>query len=499
MVSPILFVVGPLAAAFLMIFINNRAVALALSLATPALLAVLGLSWLPVVLQRAQPILVASLSAPLGIPMSIDALAASMAILVAVSATLVVLYSSSYMKGSHHEVRYYAVVMILLTSAFGFVLTRDLFNLFVFFEILCISSFILVSWEQNAPSLEASFKYMVLGAIGSTFLLVAIALSYRLAGRLDMAGIAQAYAGAPKAYTALAAALFLFGVGVEAAIFPVNTWLPDAHSSAPSSISAILSGFVIELSLLVVFRVLNTVFGAVDMLPVLMVVAIIGVVVGEFSAYAQKDLKRMLAYSSVSQIGIMLFAFSIGTPESAQAGLQHLLMHTGAKSALFLIAGYFIVRTGSRLVEDYVGLGRRMPVSAALFGLAALSLVGAPPLFGFFTKLQILQAAAGSGGALAWAGIAIILLGTAVEAMYLFRVLRILFSTAHDAENAPENATGAEATHTEMAGLTGPREIPLAPMTAIALFTALVVFGALLLPALSSMIGPIAEGLANLR
>jgi len=478
MVSPILFIIAPLAAAFLMIFINNRGVALALSLLTSLGLTVLGFSWLPYTLAQAQPILVASIKAPMGIPLSLDALGAGMAIIVAVSATLVVLYSSTYMRKGHHEVRYYAVVMILLTSAFGLVLTRDIFNLFVFFEILCISSYILVSWEQCGAALEASFKYMVLGSIGSTFLLVSIALSYRIAGSLAMADIAKAFAlEANRGYVVLAAVTFLFGVGVEAAIFPVNTCLPDAHSSAPSSISAILSGFVIELALVVTFRVLNTVFAAVEILPVLQAIAIIGVIVGEFSAFGQKDLKRMLAYSSISQIGIMLFAFSLGTDAGSQAGLSHLLMHAGAKSALFLIAGYFILRTGSRMIDDYAGLGRRMPVSAALFGLAALSLVGAPPLFGFFTKFQILSAAADVGGVMATFGIVAILSGTVLEAIYLFRVLRVLFAKA------------GESTREEMAW---------PAMASVVLFTALVVFGALLLPALSSMLGPIASGLATL-
>ncbi len=477
MVSPMLFIIAPLAAAFLMIVINNKAVAFGLSLLISLALGILGISWLPYAMAQAQPIVVAGIKAPMGIPLSLDALGAGMALVVAFSAALVVLYSASYMRGGHHRVRYYAVVMILLTSAFGLVLTRDIFNLFVFFEILCISSYILVSWEQSGAALEASFKYMVLGSVGSTFLLVSIALAYKVAGSLAMADIAVAFASAPRGYVVLAAVTFLFGVGVEAAIFPVNTWLPDAHSSAPSSISAILSGFVIELALVVMFRVLNTAFAAVELIPVLQALALIGVLVGEFSAFGQKDLKRLLAYSSVSQIGIMLFAFSLGTTAGAQAGLSHLLMHAGAKSALFLIAGYFIVRSGSRLIEDYRGLGRTMPLSAALFGLAALSLVGAPPLFGFFTKFQVLSAAAAVGGGIAWFGIGAILLGTVLEAVYLFRVIRVLFAPSEDMART---------------------EMDWPALASVTLFTALVVFGALLLPALSSMIGPIAEGLATL-
>ncbi len=484
MVSPMLFIIAPLGAAFLMTSINRREIALVLSLLTAAGLGLLGFSWLPATLELAQPVVAAAIRGPMGIALSLDALGTALAIIVALSTTLVLLYSSSYLPKGHHEVRYYAVVMLLMASSFGLVLARDVFNLFVFFEILCISSYILVSWEQTGAALEASFKYMVLGSIGSIFILVSIALSYHVAGSLAMADIAQAFRTAPKAYGIMAAVLFLFGFGVEAAIFPVNTWLPDAHSSAPSSISALLSGFVIELALLVVFRVQNTVFATVDMLPVLQVLGISGVIVGEFAAFGQKDLKRMLAYSSISQVGIMLFAISLGTTAGAQAGVYHVIMHAGAKSALFLIAGYFILRTGRRLVEDYRGLGQRMPVSAALFGLAALSLLGAPPLFGFFTKFMILSAAASAGGGLAWFGIAAILLGTVLEALYLFRVIRTLFAPGDTV------APGGRVVRAEM---------DLPALVAVAVFTALVVFGALLLPALSSMIGPIANGLVTLH
>ncbi len=484
MVSPILFILAPLAAAFLMVFVNHKTFAAALALLVSAGLGALALSWLPYALQAAQPVVVAAIPAPLGIPLTLDALGTGLALIVAVSVLLVVLYSTAYMKDSHAPVTYYAVLMLLMTSSFGLVLTRDIFNLFVFFEILCIASYILVSWEQTGAALEAAFKYMVLGSIGSTFILVAIALAYKVAGSLAMADIAAAFATAPKGYAVLAGVLFLFGMGVEAAIFPVNTWLPDAHSSAPSSISAILSGFVIELSLVVAFRVLTTVFGALDLLPVFGVLALAGVLVGEFAAYSQTELKRALAYSSIGQIGVMLFALSLGTPEGGRAALQHLLMHSGAKSALFLSAGYFILRTGNRDIGAYRGLGRRMPVTGALFALAALSLIGLPPLFGFFTKFQVLSAAAAQNGALAWIGIAVILLGTILEAVYFFRVVRTLFS-ADDAAPATDRAKSYE------------MEWPA--LAAVALFAALVVFGALLLPTLSAVMGPMADGLSVLN
>lgn len=477
MVSPMLFIIGPLGAAFLMILIQRRVVSLVLALATALGLGVLAFSWLPLTVQGPQPMVVASIPTPLGIPLSLDALGAGMALIVALSALLVILYSSSYMKDDHAPVTYYAVVMLLLMASFGLVLTRDLFNLFVFFEILCISSYILVAWEQNSSALEASFKYMVLGSIGSTFMLVAIALAYRAAGSLAMADIAKAFSQADRGEVIVAAVLFLFGMGVEAAIFPVNTWLPDAHSSAPSSISALLSGFVIELSLVVLFRLGGTVFAHLNLLPVLQGIAIAGILVGEFSAFAQREVKRTLAYSSIAQVGLMLFALSLGTPEGAQAGLMQLLMHAAAKSTLFLVAGYFILRTGSRFMEDYKGLGRSMPLSGLFFGLAALSLVGVPPFLGFFTKWGILQAAVSVGGLMPWIGIISILLGTTLEAVYLFRIFQILY------------AKGEKERTVEM-------EWPA--VTAVALFVLVVFLGYFLLPVLNPVAASAANALTNL-
>ena len=477
MVSPLLFIIGPLGTAFLMILLNRRLVSLILALAVTLALGILALSWLPLTLQAAQPMVVASIPAPLGIPLSLDALGAGMAIIVALSALLVILYSSTYLRNDHAPVTYYAVVMLLLMASFGLVLTRDLFNLFVFFEILCISSYILVAWEQNSSALEASFKYMVLGSIGSTFMLVAIALAYRAAGSLAMADIAKAFSQANQGEVIVAAVLFLFGMGVEAAIFPVNTWLPDAHSSAPSSISALLSGFVIELSLVVLFRLGGTVFAQIHLLPVLQSIAIAGILVGEFSAFAQHEVKRTLAYSSIAQVGLMLFALSLGSPEGAQAGLLQLLMHAAAKSTLFLVAGYFILRTGSRFMEDYKGLGRRMPLSGLFFGLAALSLIGVPPFFGFFTKWGILQAAVNLGGTIAWIGITSILLGTTLEAIYLFRIFQILYAKGENDQVA---------------------EMEWPAVTAVALFVLVVVFGYFLVPVLTPVAGVAANALTNL-
>jgi formate hydrogenlyase subunit 3/multisubunit Na+/H+ antiporter MnhD subunit len=295
-------------------------------------------------------------------------------------------------------------------------------------------------------------------------------------------------------------------MGLEAAIFPVNAWLPDAHSSAPSSISAVLSGFVIELALVVLFRVALTVFAAVDLLAILPILAIAGILVGEVAAWAQTELKRTLAYSSIGQIGIILFALSLGTRIGAQAALGHLFMHAGAKSVLFLVAGYFILRTGSHRISDYRGLAARMPVSATLFAIAALSLLGVPPLLGFFTKFRIVAAAAaatgggGAGAGLIWFGIAAILFGTVLEGAYLFRIVTTLFDRTGVETSAESEANGSVTTNTVVTarGSGSSAELDLPAMAAVVVFVALLLFGVLVLPQIDGIVNPAASVLASL-
>jgi len=465
MVSPILFIVIPLAASFLTVLIGKNGGARILAILTGLALTGLGWSWFRADLTAPVSVVIAGIASPLGIQLSMDRLSAALALLISVSGLLVIIYNQSYLKSEEAQSKHYAVLLLLMAASFGILLTRDLFNLFVFYEILCISSYILVASEETKASFEASLKYLLLGSVGSLFMLIAIGLAYRVSGSLAMDDIGRALSEADSSYAMLTAALFVLGMGIEAAIFPVNTWLPDAHSSAPSSISAVLSGFVIELALIVLLRISITVFSSVDLMLPMRFMALAGILIGELAAYGQTELKRTLAYSSMGQVGLMLFALTLGTEAASQAGMAHLVMHTGAKSVLFLIAGYFILRTGKRDIASYSGLGRRMPLTGVLFVIAALSLVGVPPLFGFFTKFKILSAAAASGATGAWLGVGVILLGTVLEASYLFRVVRTLYSESSERDRI---------------------KMDFPALIAVLGFTLLVIFGSFLLPLIPS-------------
>ena len=339
---------------------------------------------------------------------------------------LVSLYAISYIKEGATQ-KYHMLFLLLLTGATGAALTADIFNLFVFCEIVCISSFALVAYTGSKAGVESATKYLIQGSIGSSFFLIAIGLIYGQFGTLNMAAIAQQIHNVKPINVYLPIAMIISGIGVEAAIFPINAWLPDAHSSAPSTISAVLSGIAIKIGLYVILRFVFTIFGATNLLLILIITGIATILIGEFSAFSQHNIKRMLAYSSTGQIGLILFAISLGTPQGVSAGFFQLITHTLSKSILFLSSGYMIVKAGSMEMENMEGMGKRMPVSSLSFTVGAFSLIGLPPFIGFPSKFLIIKAAISKGDALSITLIILVLLGTIIEAAYFFRTIQTLY------------------------------------------------------------------------
>ncbi len=407
---------------------------------------------------------------PWGINLQVGALGVGLAALIALISLLVAVYALTYIR-IEAEPRYHMLFLLLVTGATGIVLTGDIFNLFVFLEILCLSAYGLTATLGDKNGTEAAFKYLVQGSVGSSLVLIAIALIYGLFGTLNMAHIASLAPSANHHTLVLIALLFVTGIGVEAAVFPLNAWLPDAHSSAPSSISAVLSGFVIEMALVVMLKVLYSVLGLPTLAPVLGVLGVLTLLVGEFVAFRQTNIKRVLAYSSVGQLGLILFAFSLHTPEGIAAGLLQLGNHALAKSILFLAAGYMIARTGAYDYRSYSKLAQKMPLACGAFTIGALALIGVPPLFGFFSKFRIITAAANAGGAGELTAILWILGGTVVEAAYFLRIIQVLYFGAPESETAPAPAAA---------------EAPPLPVLAMAVLVLLLLIGLVYLPFVTS-------------
>ena len=327
--------------------------------------------------------------------------------MVLVLGTFVILFSGPYMAGEASEEKYYAMLLAMIGMMLGLVCARDLFNLWVWFEGMAISSYLLVAfYREQAASLEAGMKYLVQSATGSVMVLMGIALVLANAGTLDMPEVQQAVTGSGVSRLTLlaAGALFVIGFGVKVAMVPLHTWLPDAHSQAPSGISAMLSGVVIEAGLIAMLRALSALTGfSVSWGILFMAFGALNILYGNLLALRQTMVKRMLAYSSLSHIGYILLGFGItfysGTTLGAQGAFFHLLNHMLMKGLAFLSVGAFIYGMflqnnshASLKVEDLAGTAQKYPWVALALSIAVLGLGGLPPLAGFMSKWQIFVA-----------------------------------------------------------------------------------------------------------
>ncbi len=313
---------------------------------------------------------------------------------------LAVLFSVRYLSADTGQEKFYALFLLMVGSINGLACTADLFNLWVWFELMAISTYTLVAFYRSLRgALEAGVKYLVQSAIGSVMVLLGIALVFGQTGTLNLQRLHEI--ALPSFGLLAAGVLFIIGFGVKAALVPLHTWLPDAHSQAPSSISAMLSGVVIEAGLIALLRVLASLSHVSDRWGiVLLILGAINMLVGNLMALRQEQIKRLLAYSSISHIGYMLTgigaAMVFGSVDGAQGSFFHILTHGFMKGLAFLAAGALlynlvIVRGEHRplLRDDLLGASRRFPMEAMAFSIAVLALGGLPPLAGFMSKWQI--------------------------------------------------------------------------------------------------------------
>jgi len=338
-------------------------------------------------------------AAPIGINLVLDGLSQFLLLTVNLIAFLATLYSISYMERYTAKDKYYTLFMLMVAGMNGVVLTGDFFNLYVFLEIAAVASYALVAFGTEAEELEASFKYLILGTVASTFILFAIAVIYGLTGTLNMADAALAFPQGAAVARAFIITLFIMGFGMKSAMVPFHAWLPDAHPSAPAPISAMLSGVLIKaLGVYAVVRILYNVLGMTPQLSyMLMVLGAVSMLVGVLLAIGQWDLKRLLAYHSISQIGYVILGIGLATPLGIMGGLFHLFNHALFKSLLFLNAGAIEYTIGTRDLKQMGGLSRKMPVTAATSLFASMSIAGIPPFNGFWSKLFIIIACVQAG------------------------------------------------------------------------------------------------------
>jgi len=345
---------------------------------------------------------------PIGICLVADGLTRLLLITVNMVALAAVIFSLQYMRRYTSKGLYFSLFFLMLAGMNGVVLTGDMFNLYVFLEVAAIASYALVAYGCESEELEASFKYLILGSLGSTFVLFGVGMLYNQTGTLNMAQIAQHItANGLNRVTLLAASFFFMGFGLKAAMVPFHAWLPDAHPSAPAPISAMLSGVLLTaLGVYALSRIYFNVLGiaAPGFAQVLMTLGALSMIMGVLLAVGQWDFKRLLAYHSISQMGYVVLAVGVGGYVLSKGGdrsvaalaifggLFHLFNHAAFKSLLFLCSGAAEYATGTRQLKELGGLVHKMPVTSACCRIAALSISGVPPFSGFWSKLIIIMA-----------------------------------------------------------------------------------------------------------
>lgn len=362
---------------------------------------------------------------PLGINFYLDHLSLMFALIIPL--IMLVLWPWNSSQGPREE----ALLLLLAAAASGLALSGDLFNIYVFYELLSVASFGLVAANRSGPAFAAGFRYLVISGLGTVLALSGIALIYTLTGTLNLAHIGQHAAQLNGPIGLSAFALIVLGIGVKAEVFPLNGWVPEVYSSAPVRTVALLAGLVSKLAVLVLVRLLVVAYDSSNAYLLLAVLGMLGIVWGEFSAWRSGDMKRLLAYSSIGQLGLVLVAFSIPGPAGMIAGVAVMLHHLVIKPGLFLLSE----RWPASISQLTGASGNRLMFALYLF--FALSLIGVPPLPGFWAKLLVVTGLAGIASPLHLTALAVLLLATVIEAAYLMRVAIRLSTNLGDPQPKP--------------------------------------------------------------
>ncbi|MDB2236757.1 MULTISPECIES: monovalent cation/H+ antiporter subunit D family protein [Halorubrum] len=390
--------------------------------------------------------------APYGIELVADGLTILLVALISAVSLGVLAYARH---AGPHENSFYSQFLLLVAGLSGMTVTGDVFNLYVFLEITGLAAYGLVASGPGARSAVAALKYLIIGTIGASLYLLGVGYALAATGTLNMADLSDklAAAGYDSTLVLTAFGLIVAGLLVKVALFPIHTWQPDAYADSPDSVSAFISALVSTVSAYALARVLFSVF-TVDFLeavPIarqaLVAVACVSIVAGSALAVAQSDVQRMLAYSSVSQFGLVIAGFAIATPLAVVGATVHLVGHAVMKGGLFAATGIIERKTGATTVGGYAGIAGRAPAATGAFTLLALAMVGVPPAVGFMGKWYIVLGAVNAGS---WPVVAVLLASTLLTLAYFARLAERLYFA--EATIAPEAvaADGGERVSTAM-------------------------------------------------
>lgn len=383
---------------------------------------------------------------PVGIEWVADEVASIMVAVACLLALICVLYSSPLPAGplEGRRVPYYTIVLLLVSGLVGVIYAGDLFNIFVFLEIVALAGYSLVA-VPGGRALMSAFRYLLMGSLGAAFYLLGVAYFYAATGTLNIADLAQRAPGLLESKAVIGGLIFMFiGLGIKMALMPLHAWLPDAYADAPDTAAPILAGLLTKVTLLVWVRILFWVIGSgesvrqVDVFAMVWALGVLASVGGSVLALIQTDLKKIFAYGGIAHVGLVLIGVGQGSHTGLTGGLFYLLNDAVMQCTLFMLAGILAHQYAARTLDDLERMNISSPWVLGAFVVAALSMVGLPPTGGFFGKWYIVLSAVESGNYLA---VAAVIVTTLVTLAYFARVLERLFRGARKAPLVPDVET----------------------------------------------------------
>lgn len=383
---------------------------------------------------------------PIGIEFVYDGLSSFIVMVINAVALLVLIHAKrvSEAEYSGKEMPFFALSMLMMLGLNGIVLTGDLFNLFVFLEISSLSAYALLAIGRPAAPF-AAFRYLIVGTVGGSFYLLGVGFLYTVTGTLnilDMKAMLPQFAMQPAVVTGLI--LITVGMGIKSALFPMHGWLPDVYTNANSTASALVAPIGTKVAAYVLIRILLLMFGidlmdaVVPLSTIIGVLASIGILYGSVMAIRQADFKKMLAFSSVSQIGYILLGLSLANPFGFAGAVLHVLNHALMKACLFLVSGNIQRLEGHTDLSKFdASYSKKYPWTMVAFTLAAISMIGLPPLAGFFSKWYLAVGTVQNGD---WLFLAVILISSLLNAVYFFRIIEKVYLTKSESGSTPAEA-----------------------------------------------------------
>ncbi|MCX5520140.1 monovalent cation/H+ antiporter subunit D family protein [Kaistia defluvii] len=447
---PVLLILAPLLGAILAALSRNGVAAWLIGLVASALTAAVAFALLWRV--QAEGVIsyrIGGWAPELGIEYRVDAVNAFIVVLVGIVAVLTMIFARRSVLAEiipERVASFYTMMLLCIAGLLGIAVTGDAFNAFVFLEISSLSTYTLIALGRDRRALVAAYQYLIVGTIGATFYVIGVGLIYLVTGTLNLGLIVERLASLQSSRGLIVAEAFIvIGIGLKLALFPLHAWLPNAYAYAPSSAAVLLASTATKVAIYLLARFLFTVFGghidvgSIAFGSLLIGLSLAAMFLASAAAVVQNDIKRLLAFSSVGQIGYITLGLALANPTGITGGLLHLFNHALMKGAAFMAMGAIVLRTGTAKLDELAGIGRVMPWTAAALTIAGLGLIGVPGTSGFVSKYYLILGALEAGHG--WLAI-LIVASSFIAVLYVGRIVEVVWfrepaAAAREASEAP--------------------------------------------------------------